>query len=595
MLIHNTKPFFTGIAIGTTEQESPGTSKQRTLEETLDLKKVWDINSANAKSIHNSIGEMIAVDNQPFSIVEDLGFNRLLQKIKPNYVIPSRKYFTDTVVPFIHTSVMAKVKNIVEEAEHISFTTDIWTSVSNDAFISLTGHCLSKDFGQKTVVLRVMPFPGSHTAAHISDMINEVIREFDIPSSKIHLIVRDNGANVVKGVEDAGYDSLSCFLHTLQLVIHDCILEQRIIKDIIADCRKLVGHFSHSPLSCTKLEKLQEENNLPKHKLIQNVPTRWNSTFFMLERIHEQKQALVVYCASCTQLPSFDGNKWNLIGKLACLLKVFHKITVRLSERNCLVSEIIPQVKFLKHFINKASKDPRFTGLGSTMSALKESLETRFDRYTTDYNVIISTFLDPRFKADLFETSTSDSCKFKLENIETELAKTQEKLKQLRASETAADAMLAHSSSNESEEGGNDEEKLENPNETEYDFDACYEEMVAQSRAPDSASKSRKSSQKSKLVGTSSLKNDIAKYMAMDKVQREANPLQWWGDNMIVLTSLAPLAKKYLSSPPSSIESERLFSIGGNIYSPHRNRLTASNGEMLMFLNYNLRMFNFSY
>ena len=58
---------------------------------------------------------------------------------------------------------------------------------------------------------------------------------------------------------------------------------------------------------------------------------------------------------------------------------------------------------------------------------------------------------------------------------------------------------------------------------------------------------------------------------------------------------LAKLAKRLLSAPPSSVESERLFSIGGNIYTPKRNRLTAEHGERLMFMNFNLRAFNFNY
>lgn len=100
-------------------------STQKTLEETIALKKVWDINSEQAKTIHKCIGEMIAVDNQPLSIVEDLGFNRLLNKLKPNYKIPSRKYFTDKVLPSIHLSVKEKVKKSVQDAMYISFTTEI--------------------------------------------------------------------------------------------------------------------------------------------------------------------------------------------------------------------------------------------------------------------------------------------------------------------------------------------------------------------------------------------------------------------------------------------------------------------------------------
>jgi hypothetical protein len=61
------------------------------------------------------------------------------------------------------------------------------------------------------------------------------------------------------------------------------------------------------------------------------------------------------------------------------------------------------------------------------------------------------------------------------------------------------------------------------------------------------------------------------------------------------LPLLSKLALKYLSAPVSSVESERIFSTGGNLYKPTRNRPCPENGETLMFLHYNLRVFNFDY
>ena len=38
---------------------------------------------------------MIAVDIQPYFVTSDIGFNRLIAKLCPNYSIPSKKYFTE--------------------------------------------------------------------------------------------------------------------------------------------------------------------------------------------------------------------------------------------------------------------------------------------------------------------------------------------------------------------------------------------------------------------------------------------------------------------------------------------------------------------
>lgn len=193
----------------------------------------------------------------------------------------------------------------------------------------MTAHCLDESFTPSLVVLRVKPFPGSHTANNISNVIQDVIEDFKIPSHKIHRIVHDNAANMLKGISNTGIKSLSCFLHTSQLVIHDTIFEQRIIKDIIANCRKITSHFNHSPLAYSKLEELQKQHNIVQHKLVQDVPTRWNSTYLMMERMYEQRSAIAAYCAEVANLPVFDANKWGLIGKCSNLLKMFHQMTQR--------------------------------------------------------------------------------------------------------------------------------------------------------------------------------------------------------------------------------------------------------------------------
>ena len=78
------------------------TSKQLSLEEVQEKVRIWDINDTRAQRVHRLVIEMIALDNQPFSVVEDPGFIRLVSVLEPRYVIPSRKYLVDKVLlPFI--------------------------------------------------------------------------------------------------------------------------------------------------------------------------------------------------------------------------------------------------------------------------------------------------------------------------------------------------------------------------------------------------------------------------------------------------------------------------------------------------------------
>ena len=73
------------------------------------------------------------------------------------------------------------------------------------------------------------------------------------------------------------------------------------------------------------------------------------------------------------------------------------------------------------------------------------------------------------------------------------------------------------------------------------------------------------------------------------------SPLSWWQNHKGELPRLAHLANKYLSAPPLSVESERLFSIGGMTYSTQHSKLLPETGEKLIKLCFNLKKFNSFY
>ena len=75
---------------------------------------------------------------QPLSVVCDVGFTHLLYTVEPRYKIPSRKHFTDNVLPSIKENIDTNYSSCLE---FLSLTTDIWsTSLTNELLISMTAH-----------------------------------------------------------------------------------------------------------------------------------------------------------------------------------------------------------------------------------------------------------------------------------------------------------------------------------------------------------------------------------------------------------------------------------------------------------------------
>lgn len=102
--------------------------KQPTLNEVLLKREKMSKDSPRAKKITEALTQYIALDDQPISVVDDIGFQRLIDVLEPRYELPSRRYITDVMLPKVFDVVKAHVKSLVHEVKSISFTTDIWSS-----------------------------------------------------------------------------------------------------------------------------------------------------------------------------------------------------------------------------------------------------------------------------------------------------------------------------------------------------------------------------------------------------------------------------------------------------------------------------------
>ena len=62
-------------------------------------------------------------------------------------------------------------------------------------------------------------------------------------------------------------------------------------------------------------------------RLQQEVSTRWNSSYYMLQNLLEQKRALGAYAADYELATMFTANQWGLIENMLSLLQPFEELT----------------------------------------------------------------------------------------------------------------------------------------------------------------------------------------------------------------------------------------------------------------------------
>ena len=88
---------------------------------------------------------------------------------------------------------------------------------------------------------------------------------------------------------------------------------------------------------------------------MQDVETRWNSTYLMLKRLEKLKLSVQSYVANNNNFKPqniLTADEWKLVSLLIELLKPFYIVTQQCSKNNALLSSVIPHAAVLKKFYN---------------------------------------------------------------------------------------------------------------------------------------------------------------------------------------------------------------------------------------------------
>ena len=95
--------------------------------------------------IDRRIAAFIARDCRPISTVDGEGFCELINFMEPDYTVKSRAT-TTTQIKRMYDNGVTKLKDLLSQAEHVAFTTDLWTSVQNIAYMCVTAHYITRDW-----------------------------------------------------------------------------------------------------------------------------------------------------------------------------------------------------------------------------------------------------------------------------------------------------------------------------------------------------------------------------------------------------------------------------------------------------------------
>uniref|UniRef100_A0A8C5MMN9 Zinc finger BED-type containing 4 n=2 Tax=Leptobrachium TaxID=161697 RepID=A0A8C5MMN9_9ANUR len=517
-----------------------------------------------AKKITSLVAEMMALDLQPYSFVNNVGFNRLLEYLQPQYSLPSASYFSTAAIPDMYENVKQVIASQLKEAEGgvIHFTAGIWMSSQTREYLTLTAHWVTFDSSFRphsndyhcSALLHVSQidcdYNGVSVQKHLEYLWDSWITSFGL---KMGITVTDNHS-IGKTLNESEHSSVQCFGHTVDLIVNEAIKSQRMVQNLLSIARKICERVHRSTKAKEKLSELQNEYGLPQHALIQDVPSKWNTSFHMLERLIEQKRAIDEMSIECNFRELISCDQWEVMQSVCHALKPFEAARREMSMHMATLSQVIPMIHILNRKIEMLFEETM--GIDTMLKSLKEAMVCRLSSTLHDPRYIFATLLDPRYKASLFAEEEAEEYKQGL-------------IRELEIlSSTSDDAPV---------------------------LNGCVKNSPPKSKGDENIWSLMANLKKSKTVKEKLPEDIVFVYLEEEVLEHNCDPLTYWNLKKSSWPALSKLAVRFLGCPPSIIPPERLFNTSNENGSFNQTRPTMEHFEQLIFLKVNLPLIYFQY
>uniref|UniRef100_A0A803MKM4 BED-type domain-containing protein n=1 Tax=Chenopodium quinoa TaxID=63459 RepID=A0A803MKM4_CHEQI len=372
--------------------------------------------------IRKALSEMVIVDELRFKFVEGVGFKQFCNVMEPRFHVPS----IITVAKDCYETFLTqkrKLKLVLKKCNsRVSLTTDTWTSIQQINYMCLTVHFVDNDWNLQKRILNFCPI-SSHKGEEIGKEIEKCLLDWEL--EKVFCITVDNASSNdtaigymrrkingwKAGVLKGRFLHMRCVAHIVNLVVSDGL---KIVNESINRVRQAVRFIKQSPSRLVRFKKCVVEEKINSKKLLcLDVPTRWNSTFLMLdaalvfeyafERYSEEDPHYVIELNEREGKGCPTSEDWETVRRFSEFLQVFYDLTLRVSgslhvTSNLFFHELVSVAVLLKDLMTNDDVE---------MCLMATKMKEKYDKYWGDPEkmnmLIIAVVLDPRYKLDYFE------------------------------------------------------------------------------------------------------------------------------------------------------------------------------------------------
>nr|XP_043609582.1 zinc finger BED domain-containing protein RICESLEEPER 2-like [Erigeron canadensis] len=477
---------------------------------------------------------------------------------------------------------------IVVDELPFKFVEDTWMSVQRINYMSLTAHYVDNDWILRKKVLNFCPI-SSHCGVDIGKAVEMCLIKWGIESNVFTITVDNATANDVavaylkskfanweKCVLEAKWLHVRCIAHIMNLIVQDGLSH---IGKSVDRVRVAVKYIRQSPQRLRKFKEFAGIEKCPSTKtLILDVPTRWNSTYMMLETAQTYERAFARYDSEDrhyrddlekTGVP--ESSDWANVRRLARFLQHFYDLTLKVSRTRYVTSNtFLDDITSIDAVLKSCITGVRDSGLVEMAKLMK----SKYDKYFGSIDkcnmlTLVGSMLDPTRKKEYMEVLLVDvygdlegtSMSGMIEDFLYEIYEDYVRIHTPPDSPTKSQASGSSASM----------DKRSTP--------TVMEPSIMLKPKVRMEMKRRKTEN-----GFRDSKSELDKYLKEDTEDESEgfDVLSWWKLNSPRFPILSLVARDVLAIPISTVASESVFSTSGRVLNAFRSSLTPAIVECLI-------------
>ncbi|KAL6623219.1 hypothetical protein ACP70R_033098 [Stipagrostis hirtigluma subsp. patula] len=293
--------------------------------DTAALKK-WKFNE---KVSRKALARFVVLQELPFSLVDHEPFRTFCSTLNPWFEMVSRTTIKEDIVGSYEEQRLALREIIHNSDSRVSLTADFWTSVQNMGYLCITCHFIDNDWKLQKRIIAFRLVASPHDGLTMFNALLKSLQDWHL-EHKLFSITLDNATNndkmieflktnfVQRGLIPCKGDLLHrrCAAHVLNLIVQDGF---KTMGSATSSIRESVKYIRSSVPRKERFEEIivQVGTSAEKRPSL-DVPTRWNSTYLMLESSLKHRTA---FESLKSQDPSYKdaptAAEWKMADRLS--------------------------------------------------------------------------------------------------------------------------------------------------------------------------------------------------------------------------------------------------------------------------------------